>query len=90
MRDLVVGAQNGDREAFAALVHMTSDRMYALAARILRDIDARPPGSPLGATSRDWIAALYRCASDGRRSPASIRVSRRFSAGVSGQENWSS
>ena len=37
MRDLVVGAQNGDREAFAALVHMTSDRMYALAARILRD-----------------------------------------------------
>ncbi|MFL5643249.1 MAG: RNA polymerase sigma factor [Chloroflexota bacterium] len=37
VRDLVVGAQNGDREAFAALVHMTSDRMYALAARILRD-----------------------------------------------------
>ncbi len=37
MRDLVIGAQNGDREAFAALVHMTSDRMYALAARILRD-----------------------------------------------------
>ena len=37
MRDLVDRAQNGDREAFAALVHMTSDRMYALAARILRD-----------------------------------------------------
>ena len=37
MRDLVIGAQNGDREAFAALVHMTSDRMYALAVRILRD-----------------------------------------------------
>ena len=37
VRDLVVGAQNGDREAFAALVQMTSDRMYALAARILRD-----------------------------------------------------
>jgi len=37
VRDLVIGAQNGDREAFAALVHMTSDRMYALAARILRD-----------------------------------------------------
>jgi len=54
VRDLVVGAQNGDRVACAALVQMTSDRMYALAARIPRDIDARPPGSPLGATSRDW------------------------------------
>jgi len=37
VRDLVIGAQNGAREAFAALVHMTSDRMYVLAARILRD-----------------------------------------------------
>ncbi len=37
MRDLVEQAQNGDREAFAALVALTSDRMYALAARILRD-----------------------------------------------------
>jgi RNA polymerase sigma-70 factor (ECF subfamily) len=39
VRDLVVQALNGDRVAFAALVHMTSDRMYALAARILRDND---------------------------------------------------
>lgn len=39
MRDLVVRAQHGDRDAFAALVQMTSDRMYALAARILRDND---------------------------------------------------
>ncbi len=37
VRDLVIQAQHGDREAFAALVGMTSDRMYALAARILRD-----------------------------------------------------
>lgn len=37
VQDLVVQAQNGDREAFAALVALTSDRMYALAARILRD-----------------------------------------------------
>ena len=37
VRDLVERAQDGDREAFAALVTMTSDRMYALAARILRD-----------------------------------------------------
>ena len=39
VRDLVVQAQNGDRDAFAALVHVTSDRMYALATRILRDSD---------------------------------------------------
>ena len=39
MRDLVERAQDGDREAFAALVGMTSDRMFALAARILRDGD---------------------------------------------------
>jgi RNA polymerase sigma-70 factor (ECF subfamily) len=39
VRDLVVRAQHGDRDAFAALVQMTSDRMYALAARILRDND---------------------------------------------------
>src|SRR3954451_9223295 len=37
VRDLVERAQDGDRDAFAALVQMTSDRMYALAARILRD-----------------------------------------------------
>lgn len=37
MRDLVEQAQNGDRDAFAALVALTSDRMYAVAARILRD-----------------------------------------------------
>jgi RNA polymerase sigma-70 factor (ECF subfamily) len=37
VRDLVVKAQNGDRDAFAALVSVTSDRMYAVAARILRD-----------------------------------------------------
>jgi len=39
MRDLVERAQRGDREAFAALVTSTSDRMYAIAARILRDND---------------------------------------------------
>ena len=39
VRDLVERAQKGDRDAFAALVQMTSDRMYALAARILRDGD---------------------------------------------------
>ncbi len=45
MRDLVIQAQNGDRDAFAALVHMTSDRMYGLAARILRDnVDPRRLG----------------------------------------------
>jgi RNA polymerase sigma-70 factor (ECF subfamily) len=39
VRDLVVRAQGGDREAVAALVSLTSDRMFALAARILRDND---------------------------------------------------
>lgn len=37
MRDLVERAQRGDRDAFAALVGLTSDRMYVLASRILRD-----------------------------------------------------
>ena len=39
MLELVERAQRGEREAFAALVGMISDRMYALAARILRDND---------------------------------------------------
>ena len=39
MRDLVERAQDGDREAFGALVGLISDRMYGLAARILRDSD---------------------------------------------------
>jgi RNA polymerase sigma-70 factor (ECF subfamily) len=39
LRDLVVRAQQGDREAFAGLVNLTSDRMYAIAVRVLRDSD---------------------------------------------------
>ena len=39
MRDLVERAQGGDRDAFGALVGLISDRMYGLAARILRDND---------------------------------------------------
>ena len=39
MEDLVEQARRGDRDAFASLVQMTSDRMYAIAARILRDAD---------------------------------------------------
>jgi RNA polymerase sigma-70 factor, ECF subfamily len=35
--ELVERARNGDREAFASLVQLTSDRMYAVATRILRD-----------------------------------------------------
>ncbi len=37
MRDAVERAMHGDREAFGWLVGQTSDRMYAIAARILRD-----------------------------------------------------
>ena len=36
---LVELARAGDREAFGALVRATSDRMYAIATRILRDAD---------------------------------------------------
>jgi RNA polymerase sigma-70 factor, ECF subfamily len=39
VRDLVEQAQRGDRDAFGALVHVISDRMYAIAVRILRDPD---------------------------------------------------
>lgn len=39
MEHLVVRAQGGDREAFASLVHATSDQLYAIASRILRDGD---------------------------------------------------
>jgi RNA polymerase sigma-70 factor, ECF subfamily len=37
--ELVERARRGDRDAFEALVQLTSDRMYAIAARILRDAD---------------------------------------------------
>jgi len=39
VEDVVIRAQGGDREAFASLVHATSDRLYAIATRILRDGD---------------------------------------------------
>ena len=38
-RDLVERAKSGDREAFAVLARSWSDRMFAIANRILRDID---------------------------------------------------
>ena len=37
VRDVVERAMRGDREAFGVLVNQTSDRMYAIATRILRD-----------------------------------------------------
>jgi RNA polymerase sigma-70 factor (ECF subfamily) len=37
VRDLVERAMRGDREAFGMLVNLTSDRMFAIATRILRD-----------------------------------------------------
>ncbi|MBI3745248.1 MAG: RNA polymerase sigma factor [Chloroflexi bacterium] len=39
MRDIVEEAMRGDREAFGVLVNRTSDRLYAIATRILRDAD---------------------------------------------------
>jgi RNA polymerase sigma-70 factor, ECF subfamily len=37
MRDVVEKAMRGDQDAFATLVGWTSDRMFAIATRILRD-----------------------------------------------------
>jgi len=39
VREMVERARRGDREAFGSLVGLTSDRLYALATRILRDAD---------------------------------------------------
>ena len=39
VRELVVRARDGDRDAFGPLVVTISDRSYALAVRILRDRD---------------------------------------------------
>jgi RNA polymerase sigma-70 factor (ECF subfamily) len=39
VEDLVELARAGDREAFASLVQLAGDRMYAIATRILRDAD---------------------------------------------------
>jgi RNA polymerase sigma-70 factor (ECF subfamily) len=37
VRDVVEQARRGDREAFRVLVVQASDRLFAIAARILRD-----------------------------------------------------
>jgi RNA polymerase sigma-70 factor (ECF subfamily) len=38
-RDLVEAARSGDREAFVDLIRSRTDRLFAVAQRILRDID---------------------------------------------------
>jgi DNA-directed RNA polymerase specialized sigma24 family protein len=38
-RDVVKSAQNGDREAFAVLARSIGDRLFAIAHRMLREID---------------------------------------------------
>lgn len=38
-RDLVEAARNGDREAYVDLIRARTDRLFAVAQRILRDID---------------------------------------------------
>jgi RNA polymerase sigma factor (sigma-70 family) len=38
-RDLVEQARRGDREAYADLIRSRGDRLYAIAQRILRDVD---------------------------------------------------
>ena len=56
-RDLVERARSGDQEAFAELVHQTSDTLFGIARRILRDpgsprTSCRTPLSPSGGSSR--------------------------------------
>jgi len=38
-RDLVEAARDGDREAFADLIRVRGDRLFALAHRVVRDVD---------------------------------------------------
>jgi hypothetical protein len=38
-RDLVEAAKHGDRDAYVDLIRVRSDRLFAIAQRILRDID---------------------------------------------------
>ena len=38
-RDLVEAAQRGDREAYADLIRSRGDRLFAIAQRVLRDVD---------------------------------------------------
>jgi RNA polymerase sigma-70 factor, ECF subfamily len=38
-RDLIEAARNGDREAYVDLIRARTDRLFAIAQRILRDID---------------------------------------------------
>jgi len=38
-RDLVEAARHGDREAYADLIRVRGDRLFAIAQRILRDVD---------------------------------------------------
>jgi RNA polymerase sigma-70 factor (ECF subfamily) len=38
-RDLVQAARHGDREAYATLIRARGDRLFAIAYRILRDVD---------------------------------------------------
>ena len=38
-RDLVEAARTGDGEAYADLIRVRGDRLFALAQRVLRDVD---------------------------------------------------
>src|SRR3954451_1174014 len=38
-RDLVEAARNGDREAYADLIRFRGDRLFAIAHRIVRDVN---------------------------------------------------
>ena len=79
MDDLVVRARDGDREAFAELVHATSDRMYAIATRILRDADLAEDALRDPARFEAWLrrVLVHACYAEARRRrswAANVRV----------------
>jgi hypothetical protein len=75
--ELVERAREGDRDAFASLVQLTSDRMYAIATRILRDSHRGVPlttGDFVGSDPVEWRpVGLVPAISRGRAAPTRMR-----------------
>ena len=73
MRDIVEQAMRGDRDSFAWLVTLTSDRMFAIATPILRDthlaedaLQSRPGHGLARAASRSGLDGGTGCGEAGR------------------------
>jgi hypothetical protein len=67
-RDLVEAARRGDREAYADLIRVRGDRLFAIAQRILRDVDRTVPMGSVTAKQVELTVAhslTYSCAGHG-------------------------